>query len=154
MPLLLLLSIFWITGAQGLMILVDLDSLYKAEDMEEIHKYLLWETNVLPSKFPNCKTMTIYILSISHCKSSLKPSPPPPASPHPRLLYSQWKSYCNLFLSEKAKSNSVIHSVKLSHQKDNFFAEDLFQFLNLFFYFAWLLIGLFNVGFLINQISE
>lgn len=37
------------------MIHVDLGSLYKAEDMEEIYfnKYLLWETNVLPSKFPN-----------------------------------------------------------------------------------------------------
>lgn len=36
---------------------------------------------------PNYRIMTIYILSISHCKSSLKS----PSPPHPRP--SQWKSF-------------------------------------------------------------
>ena len=38
----------------------------------------------------------------------------------------------DLFPSVRVKSNSVIRSVKLSHQKDNFFSEELFQFLLLF----------------------
>ena len=76
------------------MILVDLDSLYKAEDTEEIHfnKYFAFRMYCLL----NYRTMTIYILSMSHCKSPLTPPPPPPPPQEyfivsGRVLFCWWK---------------------------------------------------------------
>ena len=60
--------------------------------MEEIHfnKYFAYRMYCLP----NYGTMTIYILSMSHCKSSLKPPPPPPQEyfiVSGRVLFYWWK---------------------------------------------------------------